>query len=152
MLLWSPKSNPNLTAFMPHVQSGGYFVVNAAYLNHGHQVVQVRVTSASDEYPINEFITFSSGKMQRIVRAMRDSHAGSSTLKAKCNHMRTLRRTRHGGSRTALCEKQSCNTFRHGVRQSQKQPSGYPLVNALPSRHVSARMAPNKSLERTRGR
>ena len=73
MLLWAPKSNPDLTAFMPHVQSGGYFVVNAAYLNHGHRVVQVRITSASEEYPINEFISFSSGKMQRIVRAMRDS-------------------------------------------------------------------------------
>jgi hypothetical protein len=73
MLFWTPQSSPNLTAFMPHVQSGGYFVVDAAYQAHCCRVAQVRVSSPSAEYPINEFIVCSGGKMERIVRSMRDS-------------------------------------------------------------------------------
>ena len=73
MLLWSPQSSPYLTAFMPHVQSGGYFVVDAAYQAHGYRAAEMRISSPSDEYPINEFIVYGGGKRQRIVRSMRDS-------------------------------------------------------------------------------
>src|SRR5687767_7087150 len=57
MLLWAPRCSTGLTAFMPHVQSGGYFVVDAAYQVHRHKVAQARISSATEEYPVNEFVS-----------------------------------------------------------------------------------------------
>jgi hypothetical protein len=72
MLLWSPNAAPGLTAFMPHVQSGDYFVIKYALERFGLSVATGRSASSSAEWPITEFIAYSSGKQRRIVRAMRD--------------------------------------------------------------------------------
>ncbi|EJE50063.1 hypothetical protein PMI14_05349 [Acidovorax sp. CF316] len=74
LLLWSPACDPGLTAVMPGVASGDYFVVAYACERFGHDGVAVRSSgTASDAEPINEFITYAGKRMQRAVRAMKDS-------------------------------------------------------------------------------
>lgn len=73
LLLWSPACSPGLTAVMPHVSSGDYFVLSYACKRFGHDGVEVRSSAASDAEPINEFVTYTGNRMQRAVRAMKDS-------------------------------------------------------------------------------
>ena len=73
LLLWSPACAPGLTAVMPHVSSGDYFVIEYACRRFGFAGVAVRSSSQADESPINEFITYASNQQQRVVRAMKDS-------------------------------------------------------------------------------
>jgi len=73
MILWTPECSPELTAFMPQIGSGDYFVLSHAATKFGFSAASARSTLQADEWPINEFITYSGGKRQRIVRAMRDS-------------------------------------------------------------------------------
>ena len=68
LLLWSPAAAPHLTAFMPHVSSGDYFVT--ASLNVPWAAVRSRHPEA--EYPINEFQCHQDGQEQRFVRAFKD--------------------------------------------------------------------------------
>ena len=73
MLLWSPTSNPQQTAFMPSIQSGDYFVVAFACTKFGIAGLNVRSTAPEAEWPINEAVVYEKGVRRRIVRAMRDS-------------------------------------------------------------------------------
>jgi len=73
MILWSPKCAPELTAFMPQVSSGDYFVLEYACKRFGYATASVRSTPQTAEWPINEFIARDGEKRQRIVRAMKDS-------------------------------------------------------------------------------
>ena len=73
LLLWSPACAPGLTAVMPHVSSGDYFVTEYACRRFGFAGVAVRSSTQADESPINEFITYASNQRQRVVRAMKDS-------------------------------------------------------------------------------
>ncbi|KRC30576.1 hypothetical protein [Acidovorax sp. Root217] len=73
LLLWSPACSPGLTAVMPHVSSGDYFVLEYACKRFGHDGAAVRSSAASDAEPINEFVTYTGNCMQRAVRAMKDS-------------------------------------------------------------------------------
>lgn len=73
LLLWSPACSPGLTAVMPSVSSGDYFVLSYACQRFGHDGVAVRSSNASDAEPINEFVTYTGNRMQRAVRAMKDS-------------------------------------------------------------------------------
>jgi len=73
LLLWSPACAPELTAFMPHVSSGDYFVVEYACRRFGFPGVAFRSTSQGVEWPINEFIVYESNELRRHVRAMKDS-------------------------------------------------------------------------------
>lgn len=73
LLLWSPACAPELTAVMPHVSSGDYFVTEYACRRFGFSGVAVRSSTKEDESPINEFITYASNQRQRVVRAMKDS-------------------------------------------------------------------------------
>lgn len=73
MLLWSPACAPELTAFMPRVSSGDYFVVEYACRRFGFAGAAVRSTSQDVEWPINEFIVYESNELRRCVRAMKDS-------------------------------------------------------------------------------
>lgn len=73
LLLWSPACAPGLTAFMPSVSSGDYFVVSYAGESFGYEVASVRSTTSKVEYPINEFVVHKDNQIQRFVRAMRDS-------------------------------------------------------------------------------
>jgi hypothetical protein len=73
MLLWSPACAPELTAFMPQVGSGDYFVIEYACRRFGFAGTAVRSSTQADESPVNEFITYASNQQQRVVRAMKDS-------------------------------------------------------------------------------
>ncbi|MES2612153.1 MAG: hypothetical protein V4679_18015 [Pseudomonadota bacterium] len=73
LLLWSPACSPGLTAVMPGVSSGDYFVLSYACQRFGHDGVAVRSSAAWDAEPINEFVTYTGNRMQRAVRAMKDS-------------------------------------------------------------------------------
>lgn len=73
LLLWSPACAPELTAFMPRVSSGDYFVVEYACHRFGLAGVAVRSTTQGVESPINEFIVYESNELRRCVRAMKDS-------------------------------------------------------------------------------
>jgi len=72
MVLWSPSAAPELTAFMPAVRSGDYFVTKYAHENFGLSVATGRSSVSSAEWPIAEFVSYPSHKRRRIVRAMRD--------------------------------------------------------------------------------
>lgn len=72
LLLWSPACSPGLTAVMPSVGSGDYFVLEYACKRFGHDGVAVRSTTQAAEEPINEFITYTGNRMQRAVGAMQD--------------------------------------------------------------------------------
>lgn len=73
LLLWSPACSPELTAAMPSVSSGDYFVMEYACKRFGHDGVAVRSTTQTEESPINEFAVYAGNRMQRFVRAMKDS-------------------------------------------------------------------------------
>jgi hypothetical protein len=73
LLLWTPACAPELTAFMPQVSSGDYFVVEYACRRFGFAGVSIRSTTQDDEWPINEFIVYESNELRRCVRAMKDS-------------------------------------------------------------------------------
>jgi len=73
MILWSPVCSPELTAFMPAVQSGDYFVAQYSHDRFGLHVVETRSTTQCVEWPVNEFIAHTPGGKRRIVRSMRDS-------------------------------------------------------------------------------
>ncbi len=73
MLLWSPRSNPEICAFMPSVESGDYFVTTFACKRFNIPGVAVRSTVQEVPWPINEFIAYEGGPRRRIVRAMRES-------------------------------------------------------------------------------
>lgn len=73
LLLWSPRSQPDLTAFMPHVQAGDYFVTAQASWKLKSTYVSVRSTTQNEEWPINEFDCYERGEQRRFVRAFRDS-------------------------------------------------------------------------------
>jgi hypothetical protein len=73
MVLWSPACAVELTAFMPHVGSGDYFVLEYACRRFGYPGVSVRSTTQEVDWPINEFVTYQGGAEQRVVRVMKDS-------------------------------------------------------------------------------
>lgn len=73
MILWSPECASELTAFMPQVSSGDYFVLEYACKRFGYSATSARSTSQTVEWPINEFIARSGKEKQRIVRAMKDT-------------------------------------------------------------------------------
>lgn len=73
LLLWSPACAPELTAFMPRVSSGDYFVVEYVCRRFGFAGIVVRSTMQDVEWPLNEFIVYESNELQRHVRAMKDS-------------------------------------------------------------------------------
>lgn len=73
MVLWSPACAPELTAFMPQVSSGDYFVLEYAAKRFGNSAAAVRSTTQMVEWPINEFVAYGGKERRRIVRAMRDS-------------------------------------------------------------------------------
>jgi hypothetical protein len=73
LLLWTPACAPELTAFMPQVSSGDYFVVEDACCRFGFAGVSIRSSTQDDEWPINEFIVYESNELRRCVRAMKDS-------------------------------------------------------------------------------
>lgn len=73
MVLWSPACTPKLTAFMPQVSAGDYFVLQYACKRFGYSAASVRSTSQRDEWPINEFIAYEGFDKERIVRAMKDA-------------------------------------------------------------------------------
>jgi len=73
MIMWSPSCSSHLTAFMPHVQSGDYFVLQYAHKHMKLGAASIRSTLDNDEWPINEFIVHADGERKRIVRTMRDS-------------------------------------------------------------------------------
>ena len=73
LILWSPLSQPELTAFMPHVRSGDYFVTAHAGKTLKASYVSVRSTPEDVEWPINEFDCTEDGRQRRFVRAFRDS-------------------------------------------------------------------------------
>lgn len=73
LLLWSPACAPELTAFMPRVSSGDYFVIEYACRRFGFAGVTARSSTRDDESPINEFIAYESNQRRRVVRAMKDS-------------------------------------------------------------------------------
>jgi len=73
LLLWSPACAPELTAFMPQVGSGDYFVVEYACRRFGFEGVAIRSTTQDVECPVNEFIVYESNELRRLVRAMKDS-------------------------------------------------------------------------------
>lgn len=68
-IAWSPKFQPELTAFMPHASSGDYFVARRASWTC---YVSVRTSTADREFPINEFDYHERGERRRFVRAFRD--------------------------------------------------------------------------------
>ena len=72
MVLWSPSIAQHLTAFMPSVMSGDYFVGHRAAKDLALDVLSVRTTPQIVQSPINEFISYSAGKRQRAIRAMLD--------------------------------------------------------------------------------
>jgi len=73
MLLWSPACAPELTAFMPQVSSGDYFIIEYACRRFGFAGVDVRSTTLDVEWPVNEFIVYESNELRRCVRALKDS-------------------------------------------------------------------------------
>jgi hypothetical protein len=76
LILWSPLCAPNLTAFMPHVSSGDYFVASYASEKFGFSLVEVRSTSPERTTDhINEFATYEGkgAKPRRFIRAMSDN-------------------------------------------------------------------------------
>jgi len=73
MVLWSPACTPKLTAFMPQVSSGDYFVLQYACKRFGYSAASVRSTTQRVDWPINEFVAYGGTEKQRIVRAMKDS-------------------------------------------------------------------------------
>jgi len=72
MVLWSPTCAPHLTAFMPRIESGDYFVLSYACQTMSLGAMAVRSTCDGAEWPLNEFIAYAEGKRQRIVRTMKD--------------------------------------------------------------------------------
>ncbi len=68
-LLWSPDCDKGLTAFMPHVSSGDYYLAERTHSVFGMEVTCAHVT---DPPSLNEFIVYSDKKRVRIVRAMKD--------------------------------------------------------------------------------
>ena len=72
MLLWTPTNAPHLTAFMPSVMSGDYFVGYRASTDLALRVITLRTTPQDVQWPINEFIAYRNGTRQRAVRAMLD--------------------------------------------------------------------------------
>ena len=68
-IMWTPKSQPELTAFMPHVMSGDYFIAARA---DWARSAQVRTSTFEDEYPINELNFHEYGQQRRFVRAFID--------------------------------------------------------------------------------
>jgi hypothetical protein len=73
LLLWSPACAPEITAFMPRVSSGDYFVTEYACRRFGFAGAAVRSSTQKDESPVNEFITYEANQQRRVVRAMKDS-------------------------------------------------------------------------------
>lgn len=74
LLLWAPSCAPNLTAFMPRVASGEYFVVAYASERFGFPLVSVRSTGPDYSDPVQEFAAYEGKgiKPRRLVRAMLD--------------------------------------------------------------------------------
>lgn len=72
MVLWSPACAPHLTAFMPCVMSGDYFVLSYACRTMSLGAMAVRSTCDGAEWPVNEFIAYAEGRQQRAVRTMKD--------------------------------------------------------------------------------
>jgi hypothetical protein len=72
LLLWSPISAPRLTAFMPQVASGDYFVVSYAHERFGFPLVSVRSTGLEESHPLHEFAVYEGKgvKPRRLVRVM----------------------------------------------------------------------------------
>lgn len=73
LILWTPKAAPTLTAFMPHVSSGDYYVGSYAVERFGLSLVAVRCSPPNDENAINEFAWYENKQLRRFVRAMKDS-------------------------------------------------------------------------------
>lgn len=72
LLLWTPACASHLTAFMPHVSSGDYFVTAQASSSLNLAWAAVRSRHPEAEYPINEFQCHEGGQEQRFVRAFKD--------------------------------------------------------------------------------
>jgi len=76
LMLWTPCSSPDLTAFMPHVSSGDYFVASYASERFKLSLAHVRSTARGSAEPINEFVAYPDGSgvgpSSRMVRAFKD--------------------------------------------------------------------------------
>lgn len=109
MLLWTPSCVPGLTAFMPNVGSGCYFIAAYAAERLRIATLQLRSTVSDAEWPINELIAHEGGVERRMVRAMRDSPrwdfcAVGDPLAIETPSMYSARRIRDRFHRVALLD------------------------------------------------
>lgn len=72
MLLWSPATAPELTAFMPSVSSGDYFFTSYC-VQFKFEVIELRSTTSLATTQVNEFVAYAGGTKLRVVQALQDS-------------------------------------------------------------------------------
>lgn len=145
LLLWSPACDPGLTAVMPGVGSGDYFVVSYACERFGHDGVAVRSSAVSDAEPVNEFITYTGNRMQRAVRAMKDAprwefFQQGEPLPYEATHAYTARRVRDRLQREAVLD--CLHAWGAPVREAAFWQSAQPavtLVRGAPAAHANPR-------------
>jgi hypothetical protein len=71
-LIWEPSNNPGASVFSSNLEDGWYTFVNILSTKHFFDSASIRLSPPDNEDPICEFLTYTEGKQNRIVRVMKD--------------------------------------------------------------------------------